>query len=293
MEEHYLCYLPISSADVRRGLYVTGWGSDRFLPGDAYPAGGHPDAYHFNWNKGRVLGDFAVVYLVEGRGEFEDRQLGKVRLAAGDVLLIPPGCWHRYRPVRSVGWREVWCTVNGEYLHRLRAQGGFPRAPLLRRLTDPTAFLAAMRRLHDTASVNSLLVESFALEAIARALEDNEVSHRGYEPAVTGEPWVDQALEYIWLNSHRPIDVADVATKLGTTRRTLERHFHRSHERSVAEELAWCRVERAKILLTESSMSAKEVSYATGFGDPKRMTRAFQSQVGKSPNRFRTGTGRD
>jgi transcriptional regulator GlxA family with amidase domain len=209
------------------------------------------------------------------------------------VLLIPAGCWHRYRPIRAVGWREVWCTVNGEYLHRLRAQGGFPRAPLLRRLTDPSAFLAAMQRLHDNASVNSLLVESCALEAIARALEDNEVSHRGYEPAVTGTPVVDRALEYIWLNSHRPINVTDVAATLGTTRRRLERHFQRSHERSVAEELTWCRIERAKILLTESRMSAKEVSYATGFGDPKRMTRAFQAKVGTSPHRFRTRLGVD
>lgn len=285
-------YLPLGEADIRREFYVTGWGVADYAPGEAYPRPGHPEDYDFRWERGRVLGDFAVVLIADGEGEYEDRRLGRLQWRAGEVLLLPPGQWHRYRPRADCGWREEWCTVNGEYLRRLQAKGIFPHSARLRRLDDPAACRRALARLRSAAGKNSLLVESRVFEVLAHALEDRAADGIDATPAVTGHPTVDRALEFILLNCHRPITAASVARETGTPLRTLERHFEAVHERSPSKEIRWCRVQRATVMLRESRMSVKEVGYACGYGGAKGLTRALRAIHARVPSDFRVEGGR-
>lgn len=277
-------YLPVSPADVRREIYVTSVGRLNYEPGQPYPCEGHPDDYAFQWRRGRELADFALVLVESGRGEFEDRALGRVGWNAGELLLLPPGVWHRYRPLRKEGWAESWMCANGDFLHRLRGKGLFPRSPVLRRLRDLNGYREAFERVRkEGGRRNSLRLAALALEAIARAVEDDEIGHRGHLPAATGDEIVDRAVEFIWLNSHRPLTAGTLATAIGCTRRTLERQFAGHHERTIADEIAWCRVQRARLLLAESRMSLKEIGYAAGFGGTRRLRRAFLRCGAKYP----------
>lgn len=281
-------YPPVGSADIRRDLYVTSVGHGTYAPGEAYPRAGHPGDYEFRWRDGRVLGDFAVVLIEQGEGEFEDRSLGRVAWRAGEVLLLPPGQWHRYRPGRASGWTESWLCINGNLPHRLRDHGVFPRTCLLRHLGDAAPCAASIARVRSAAVAgNSLLLAARALETLALALEAREVRHRGVEPAAGGDPLVDRGLEFIALNSHRPILVDTVAAAVGATRRTLERAFARAHERTIAEEILRQRLDRARLLLRESSMSVKEIGYAAGFGGAQGLHRAFRAAYGVTPLAFR------
>ncbi|HVU35671.1 MAG TPA: AraC family transcriptional regulator [Opitutaceae bacterium] len=289
-------YLPVSGADVSREIYVTSAGRLVYGPGQAYPCVGHPDEYKFNWQRGRVLADFALVLLEAGAGEFEDRSLGRVRWKAGELLLLPPGVWHRYRPGREEGWTESWLCVNGDYLHRLRDKGGFPPGAVIRQLRDPRVYGRAMARIRgESMRGNSLRLAAAALECIALAVESEELRHRGFTKTGSGDDLLDRALNYIWLNSHRSLTAGSLAEAMGQTRRTLERRFARFHRRSIAEEIRWCRVNRAKLLLSESRMSLKEVGYAAGFGGSKRLRRALRGELsrGDGVRRMRPRAGED
>lgn len=271
----------------RRELYVTCWGHGTSRQGDPYPIVQHPFDYNFAWSQGRVLSDLAIIFLKSGAGEYEDQSLGRLRWNAGEVLILPAGIWHRYRPDPDTGWTEFWFCVNGEYIHRLRAKGLLPHTPLLRKLRGTTDFLSTIKRVCRKAKVNSLLVEAHAMEVLAMALEGVELSHRGFEPTTTGYPLIDRSLEFIWLNSHRPLTARSVAAQLGTTRRTLERAFAEVHSRAIAEEITFCRLQRAKLLLGESRMTVKEIGHATGFGGSKRLIRTFRRELKQTPIQFR------
>lgn len=283
-------YLPVTRTDIHREIYVTSVGRLTYQPGARYPCAGHPQDYDFEWAAGRELGDFAAVMIGRGRGEFEDRRLGRMPWTEGEILLLPPGAWHRYRPVRSVGWTESWVCANGSLLHRWCAKGFFPRAPLLRKLRDAAAFRRAHAALHQMAGDgNSLQLSARALACFGMALEGIELGHRGHAPAVTGNDLVDRALGFILANCHRPLNVRIVAAVLHTTRRTLERTFARAHVRTVADEIAWSRLERARLMLAEGHMSHKEIGYATGFGGAKRLVatfRRFDQPMPLSPRRL-------
>ena len=67
--DSFFRYLPISQANIDWNLYVTGVGVSHYGPFATYPdVTGHPTDHHFTWKKGRVLGEYQVVYISEGDG---------------------------------------------------------------------------------------------------------------------------------------------------------------------------------------------------------------------------------
>jgi hypothetical protein len=125
LPQEYFRYLPISERDVQWDFYVTGAGCSSVPSGDHYPRSVHPDLYQFAWDRGRVLPEYQVLYITRGEGIFESEPSGKCDVKAGNVILLFPGVWHRYRPSPSVGWDEYWVSYNGDYAKRLVERGFF------------------------------------------------------------------------------------------------------------------------------------------------------------------------
>lgn len=282
-------YLRVEPATLRQELYVTSVGKLDHAGSQPYPHPGHPDGYSFEWERGRILGDFAVVYLSRGTGSFETKA-GRVLCRKGDAILIPPGLWHRYRPDPAKGWCEHWVCANGEYLHRLRSKG------LL--FTDAVVTSGAgLREWHrllwaqarQPKARNDLVLAACALGFFSSAARAQAIHPPTHRPRIkSAGSLVDAAREYIYFNSHRPLTVSLIARQIGTSRRTLERQYANAGAGSIAAELATRRVERARQLLTETGMSVKEIAYAVGFGDSRRLIRNFSAMTGTTPAAFRS-----
>ena len=50
---------------------ATSVGYERVQPGSPYPPRRHPVDHHFDWDHGRVLSAYQLVYVIEGQGAFE------------------------------------------------------------------------------------------------------------------------------------------------------------------------------------------------------------------------------
>ena len=78
---------------------ATSVGYERVQPGSPYPPRRHPVDHHFDWDHGRVLSAYQLVYVVEGQGVFESEVSPKChRIEAGTIMTLFPGVWHRYAP---------------------------------------------------------------------------------------------------------------------------------------------------------------------------------------------------
>ena len=117
--EHYFRYIPVRPRDVCWGLYVTAAGSTSIPPGALYPPPGHPKPYRFNWTQGRTIPDYMASYVVRGEGVFEPEATGARPIVPGTCFIVFPGQWHRYRPLREVGWDSYWVNFRGENGKRL------------------------------------------------------------------------------------------------------------------------------------------------------------------------------
>jgi LacI family transcriptional regulator len=101
------------------------------------------------------------------------------------------------------------------------------------------------------------------------------------------DPKVAQAMQFIKANVGRPIQVDDVLEYLSMSRRSLERRFRTAVGRSVATEVRRAHLERAKQLLTNTTLSIDEVAQASGFTNVTLLGVVFRRYVGESPSAFR------
>jgi LacI family transcriptional regulator len=104
---------------------------------------------------------------------------------------------------------------------------------------------------------------------------------------VIDDPDVVQASRYIRENACMGIDVSRVAEVLGLSRSVLERRFHYYLGRTPKEEIMRIRLERAKMLLAQTSKTGAQIARQSGFSSLAYFTRAFRREVGMTPQTYR------
>jgi AraC-like DNA-binding protein len=280
-------YLPLGDALFAAPLYLTSAGRTTIPPGAAYPPPGHPDLYQFQWREGRVLPEFSLLWVEAGAGVWETRD-GSFPIRAGQVGRVFSGRWHRYRPDPGCGWTECWVQFNGRLAHELEAAGHFVPERPVSTPEHPGRFARQMLEfLRDLAAPG--LVNSTALGL--RVLGLLSLLPGPADPGDTpvGD-LIERARHLIWSHSHRQLGVAEVAERLGASRRTLERTFAGAGL-SVLDEITRCRLNRAERLLRETRLPVQHIAALAGFGTAEQMRLQFHTRHALSPAAFRKHHG--
>mgnify|MGYP002624560551 CR=1 FL=1 len=124
-------YMLASERDQLWGLTVTTIGYEEIGPDDPYPTCGHADGYYFDLEKGRILSEYQLLYIVEGEGLFHSRTVPQAKLKEGDFFLLFPGEWHSYHPTPPTGWKKYWIGFKGHNMDdRVRAGFLSPAKPI-------------------------------------------------------------------------------------------------------------------------------------------------------------------
>jgi LacI family transcriptional regulator len=101
------------------------------------------------------------------------------------------------------------------------------------------------------------------------------------------DPVVCAAVRFIHEQSHRPMQVVDVADAVSICRRSLERRFRARLTRSVWEEIRQSHMRRAKALLSGTELPMSEVATSSGFSDSKQLSVVFRQETGLAPTEYR------
>lgn len=83
------------------------------------------------------------------------------------------------------------------------------------------------------------------------------------------------------------IGVDEVARRCGLSRSVLQRRFRRLLQRSVHEEILRARLERARVLIAETSLPLAEIAEQTGFRHQEYLGAVFKARFHQTPARFR------
>jgi len=112
-------YLPSDQQAKAWGWRLVGAGRQKVPPNGKYPRPGHPAQYLFDDKGGRILDEYQIVFIAEGAGTFESASFSSSSVHAGQVLILFPGEWHRYRPDLNTGWTEYWLGFRGSEAERI------------------------------------------------------------------------------------------------------------------------------------------------------------------------------
>ncbi|HON88438.1 MAG TPA: AraC family transcriptional regulator [Spirochaetales bacterium] len=99
----------------------------------------------------------------------------------------------------------------------------------------------------------------------------------------TNSPLITQALNYIHSHYKEPISLESAAEVLSVSPAHLSRAMKEELGKGFARTLTETRLEHARYLLKNQSLSIKEVSIQCGYQDPNYFSRAFKTYTGLTP----------
>ncbi len=97
------------------------------------------------------------------------------------------------------------------------------------------------------------------------------------------------AMQHMEENLEEPVDIIELAVRVQTSRRQLERLFKKYVLMTPNQFYFDLRISRAHALLNETNLSVTEIAMATGFSSTTQLASRFKAKFGVSPQAFRKG----
>ena len=284
----YFCYLPLSSKSQAWGAYVPDAGFALVPPGSPYPPGEHPADHDFTWERGRSLGSYQFIYITRGSGVFESEASGIRCVKPGDLLIVFPGVWHRYRPGLETGWDEYWIEFEGDYIRRLMKLGDFnPSQPVQSIGMHQTLlqlFVEAVTILHRQPAEFQYLLGALAVQIIARTL--SVLKEQNYEGRPV-EQIVREAKELLSRQNRRPVSLEQLAAQFNMSYSAFRRMFKTQTGFSPGQFAMEVTVRRAKDILQHTPKPVHLIAEELGFDSIHYFSRLIKQRTGLSPSELR------
>jgi len=285
-------YLPIEPAARGWGFHVIDGGFTEVPPGVSYEEqarGRHPESYLYEWEKGQTLSEYQLTYVTRGRGVFESRLAGRMHIHAGDVFLVFPGEWQRYRPYKATGWDEIWIGFHGEHACRLMDRFFSPEKPVLH-VGYNERLLECLREICDLMDTPTIghrpIMAAKAIEVLARVHALAAGSGEGTRRLVQS---MERARLHLLQYSDESVDLEKLARRLGMSYSSFRRTFRAQTGSSPRQYQLEIRINRAKALLLNTDRSVAGIAERVGFSSVQYFSRLFRKRTGCAPLQYRRG----
>lgn len=238
--------------------------------------------------------DYLLIFCHQGRGSFQiSSPDGNVtgELRAGQLLLLPAGLAHRYEANQRDPWSIYWVHYSGEAApHSMDFLG------LSSRGTDPARFvltLNAWQSLLPSVTTllnlqhqrwqrhNAVLAATLLQQLLAQLpqMADQAQHHHGFDLL---------ALErFMQDNSHRDLDLEDLATVAGLSRYHFAKKFKAVTGTSPMRYFSELKIKLACRQLDTSTATVRSIAQSLGFDDPYYFSRLFKKVMGVAPSDYR------
>jgi LacI family transcriptional regulator len=98
---------------------------------------------------------------------------------------------------------------------------------------------------------------------------------------------VAQAIQFIRDQASRPTGVPDVVRAVAVSRTTLELRFRKSLRCTILEAIRRAHLDRARWLVSETTLPLKQVATESGFRSVQHMTTLFVRAFSRTPAKYR------
>ena len=212
----------------------------------------------------------------------------RTKIGAGSLIVLPPGCWHRYRPNPKTGWTSYWIGFGGELADRLIGNAGFSKDGEVRSFKNPASilqlFATTVTDLMSNAERTPFSAAASVLMLVAALIEtpaDNtESNNKSASPILLAQMHISE-------HQSETIDFDALAEKVGLTYRSFRYLFVKESGMSPLQYQLDRRLARAKNLLASSDMPIKDIAEILGFNSTWYFSHFFQKHVKTSPVAYR------
>lgn len=280
-------YLTVSEDDQSWGIYVTTIGFQKIAFNTPYPPAGHPEGYMFNTHTGRVLKDYQLIYITEGKGYFESSHIKKTPVEKGTILFLFPNEWHNYFPDKSTGWATYWIGFEGDYINTLIKNAFFsPLTPTIQvhlHETVTSLFIEAIKITKTEQSGYQQIAGGIVVHLLGliRSIDINKQFERNNLRSI-----VEQARIIMKEKVDENISLQEIADRLKLSYSWFRKLFKNYTGLSPAKYQSQLRIQRAKEYLSDTTLSIKEIAFQMNFESITYFSAFFKSNVGMTPSEY-------
>jgi AraC-like DNA-binding protein len=284
---NYSKYLLSGKLEEDWGFYITTAGYTKIDTNQSYPLNNqHPDTHKFNWDSGRILDGYYIVFISMGEGIFESAKTPSCTIKEGTCFILFPEIWHRYKPYRKSGWEEYWVGFKG-YYPDLLMKNFDPKNPFIK-----TGRSDQLLKLFHT-----------LIEQIKQAVPGYHQMISGTTLQILGH--IQSAAQYQEIhldNSAKLVEEAkfllreaisstqkieQIVCKLPAGYSKIRKDFKKIMGLSPNQYLLNLKLDKVKELLSNTGLSISEIAYQTGFESVSYLSKIFKKKNKICPKIYR------
>ena len=240
--------------------------------------------------RGRRIGiDQAIlIYCSKGTGWCELRG-HRHEIAAGSLLVIPPGEPHAYGAAERFPWTISWFHTAGDDISAMLAELGVSaQNPVLPLADDPqwlALFEEALNALEHGYTTAHLLHASRTLGHLL----SSTIWRRRHQPqnAADSRQKVMQCIEYMKHHLDQPLRLSQLVAMANMSASHFKTQFKQHVGYACIDYFIRLRIHHACQLLDTTDLSAKAIANEVGYADPLWFSKAFRAVTGMPPSQYR------
>lgn len=231
----------------------------------------------------RVLGKYALVYLVSGEGIYRDVNGFESEIKPGNVILVTPTLGHQYGPVKDQNWEEFYFVFDGVMFDDLY------RHKILSELNP----IGSLMPVHLWSNRIKALMEkyfvsepemTFSLLTEIQLLMANAITK---EPIQEANDWSTQTEMFIKNHLFETIDFESLAKDMSLGYENFRKLFKQEFGMPPTQYQLSLIMEKACKLLAEENLSIKDTAREVNFCDEFHFSKQFKKMVGVSPKEYK------
>lgn len=232
----------------------------------------------YNWGKGERMASQRhpekneLIFVIDGRLHVQAESGLEIVAAPDDLLIYPRSVFHDEVADSRHPARVFWFAFTGPCGNQLRLSHDWHG-----RMTNLVSWLMDLRTDTDnqTRTKRNRILELLLLEFDVNA----GIKH--------DHPLVARMRR--WMTSHldKHITIKEMAAECRMSKFYFIRLYKQLSGRTPKSDLRMLRIDKAIHLLTHTSLPAKRIAEATGFGDPCQFAKAFKAMTRHAPLQHR------
>lgn len=281
-------YLIVSERDKKFGLWANTVGFQSIPKGKKYPLTNHPSSHYFNITKGRVLREYQLLYITKGEGYFESESTSKTKIEKGTLIMLYPNQWHTYSPTLETGWDEYYVGFEGPIVDNFIRNDFFKKDEQVMKVGFHENLVNLFSRAIETAKDDKIAAQQYLAGVVLHLLgkvlsisknnlfENSEINQK-----------IEQAKIIMTENLYNEINPEEIAEKLNISYSWFRKIFKAYTGYAPAQYFQEMKITKAKHLLTETTMSVKEIAFELNYNSTEHFFTIFKRKTKSTPTEYR------